>query len=191
MLLVKANLKESIGRFVLPLLLLATPACEKPEKLEESVSMPFPDTPLEPTFPIERAITDLQGRKLTVSILGKTGNDIFFTRQVDGKHFRLAISRLSPSDREFVRNLPSLAPPSGLKIEGEENGNTLARDSRYVAIRREKIQELKDEKSRLYEEAEVTSNRITMRTNYSEIERIEKEIEELETDIDSYEKNNP
>ncbi len=188
---VKANLKDSIARLVLPLLLLATPACEKPEIAEESGSAPFPDTPLTPTFPIERAITDLQGRELKVSIVGKTGDDIFFTRQVDGKNFRLAISRLSPSDREFVRQLPSLAPPSGLKIEGETDQNASSEQPRYVSIRNERIKELEDEKNRLYEETDLTTNMIKVRTNRSEIERIDKEISELKADIQSYLRNNP
>lgn len=191
MLVVKANSKDLLARVVLPLLMLATPGCEKPEILEESGSAPFPTTPLHPTFPIEREITDLQGRKLKVSIIAKTGDDIIFTREIDGKTFRLPILQLASEDRTFAAQLLPKAPPEGLAIEGESSSNEGDSEPRYVTSRKEEIRQLELEYTNLREEAEATSNSITRRSNYSEMERLNEKIAELKIEIQVYQENNP
>jgi hypothetical protein len=56
--------------------------------------------------PIERSITDVQGRVLEGEILGKADNKIHFSRAGDGQEFTIGIQTLSQKDQHFLDTLP-------------------------------------------------------------------------------------
>jgi len=51
-------------------------------------------------------LTDQQGHTLSVTIVGRTDNDVQFTRDDDGKTYTYAIDKLSDADQAYVRLLP-------------------------------------------------------------------------------------
>jgi hypothetical protein len=74
--------------------------------------------------PIARTITDLQGRALEGTILGKQGDNIRIKRKSDGKEFTINAATMSVADRDYLTSLPegdyskSVAAANGGKIEG-------------------------------------------------------------------------
>lgn len=60
-------------------------------------------TPPAATLPVERAITDTQGRAMQVTVLSKDTGSIK-VRRADGKEFDIALDKLSETDRAFLAN---------------------------------------------------------------------------------------
>lgn len=73
--------------------------------------------------PIEKTITDVQGRALEGTILGKQGDQIRIKRKSDGKEFTINADTMSVADREYLTSLPegnydkTQAGAKGAKIE--------------------------------------------------------------------------
>ncbi len=73
--------------------------------------------------PIERTITDLQGRALVGTILGKQSDKIRIKRKSDGREFKINANTMSPVDLEYLKSLPegdydkTIAGANGLKLE--------------------------------------------------------------------------
>lgn len=69
----------------------------------------------ETKFPAERTFTDSQGRKMEVTIIGKTETTVKFTRKSDNKEFELPLTNISEDDRKFVADLkqPTAVPFDG------------------------------------------------------------------------------
>ncbi len=57
-------------------------------------------------LPMERNVTDAQGRALQGIVLGKASNTIGFRRIADQKEFVIPISRLSSADQAFLQGIP-------------------------------------------------------------------------------------
>ncbi len=91
----------------------ATSGCQPPElKKVEPVVEPTVEPVVEPVvkppavqLPVERSITDKQGRKVSVVILGKSEDSIKFRRTSDGKEYALPIASLSAGDQEFLKGV--------------------------------------------------------------------------------------
>ena len=56
--------------------------------------------------PIERTVTDLQGRALEGTILGRKGDDIRIRRKSDGKEFTIKAATMSVADHQYLTSLP-------------------------------------------------------------------------------------
>ena len=67
-----------------------------------------------PTLPVEREITDAQGRQMAGTVLTINGGSIKFRRASDGKEFDIALDKLSVPDRMFL----NIDPPDALESQG-------------------------------------------------------------------------
>lgn len=145
-----------------------------------------------PALPLERTITDDQGRSFDATIIGKTESSIVVTRTIDQRNFRIPIPKLAESDRNFVNRLRYSPAPDGVAIEGERaDTRPINGQPRYVAFRKEEIKRLYEEADRLRREARETTNAITKRSKRSEADRLDKEAAELRADIARFQENNP
>lgn len=62
------------------------------------------------TFPTERTITDSQGRRMDVTLTGKTDKTVKFIRKSDHKDFELPFDKLSKEDQALVAALTARKP---------------------------------------------------------------------------------
>lgn len=67
--------------------------------------MRSPDDKQAVYYPVERSLTDSQGRQIDGSILGKGGQSIAFQKENESGFFVIRVDRLSNSDREFISGL--------------------------------------------------------------------------------------
>jgi hypothetical protein len=59
-----------------------------------------------PRFPVERVLTDRNGRTVAVRLLARSATEVQFMRSSDGRSFQYAIASLSDSDQAFLWNFP-------------------------------------------------------------------------------------
>lgn len=62
------------------------------------------------TMPVNRTITDTQGRSMDGTIVSKTDTAIKFRRTVDNKEFEIKIDTLSDADRTFIAGITAEEP---------------------------------------------------------------------------------
>jgi len=77
--------------------------------------------------PIDKTITDVQGRALEGTILGKKGDKIRIKRKSDGKEYTINADTMSVADREYLTSLPEGdydKPQAGAKSAKIETINT-------------------------------------------------------------------
>ena len=89
-------------------------SCEKPKV--SKVETP-PPVVVEPSFPVDRRLTDQQGRSIEATICGRVDQQIFILRKSDGMEAIIPFSKLSPADFDFVTTLPFQEPPSGFSLD--------------------------------------------------------------------------
>lgn len=166
---------------------LAT-GCKEPQNAQDSGVQAFPEKRQATlremiTLPVNRVLTDAQGRELDAVILGKNQTHLYVTRKVDNTNFEVAIETLSPADQSFADAIPFQRPPSNF----EDN----IVHPPYIKSRLEAIADLEEKIEVLYNEIESTSNSMIVRTKETQIKKNEKEIERFRSDIEKYRLNNP
>lgn len=90
-------------------------------------------------YPLGRTITDSEGNKTKVKIIGKDSNSLFLIRQSDGLSISYPIVKLSEKDQQFFSFLPMKTPPPISK-----SGPT-PRESGYLSIRENDLKRLKQQ----------------------------------------------
>lgn len=70
-----------------------------------------------PTIPVRWTLTDLDGRTVDATIVGKNATSITLVRTADGKRFELPLARLSESDQKRVGDLAGKTAPSKHPME--------------------------------------------------------------------------
>ncbi len=63
-------------------------------------------------FPVQRLLTDIRGRTVSVRILARDDDEVRFVRLSDNTAYRYPIDSLSVADREFLRRYPVTLLPS-------------------------------------------------------------------------------
>jgi len=146
-----SKLKQS-GVVLFSALLLSS--CEPPkvEKVGASVKeyvivapAPRVQTATKSSLPLERTITNSEGKQIAVTITGKTFDKIQFIRKADGKNYALPISSLSIADQQFLTTVES---------SGEENLEESERPSGLTPVLEVKLQNAHERHSRVIEEIE-------------------------------------
>lgn len=131
----------------------------------------------DPTFPVRWKLTDLEGRTIDATIIGKNGSLITLIRNSDGKRFDLQTSRLSADDQAKVERLGNKMPPSRHPMES----------SHYRMVRAK----LDDVDARIAEALAVynsTNSSMQMRTANSQLKRLQNQRLELLEDLKELEK---
>lgn len=132
-----------------------------------------------PVLPLDRTITNTQGKSLEVTIQGKDSVNLQVDRRADGERFEIPIQSLVWKDRIVAMRLPNEAAPPKVIPRKKEDG--------YVETRMKLIAELRV-KLELYE-TEVRSqtlNDLLARKRYEDVLKIQNEIKALEVAIEVY-----
>ncbi len=167
-------------------------SCEKPT-LQIVDAAPAPPAPplVVPAagLPMRRTLTDVQGRSVDFTIVGRTNTELFIIRRADGMKASLAFDKLTPADRAFALGLPIQAPPntflesaSGAKEEKEREED---RNVAYIQSREKEIQRLTEINLELESRMGRISNQVEIRSAASSIERNDREIERLKSVINN------
>ncbi len=129
-----------------------------------------------PAIPVRWILTDIDGRSLDATIIGKSGSQITLVRRADGKRFDLPISRLSEGDRDRVKALDGKTAPSEHPME-----------SSFYRMKQTKLDELEAGLAELNREYEATKSDIKLRSLLREMELLKfdrakllKELSDLE-----------
>lgn len=130
-----------------------------------------------PTLPVRWNITDLDGRTIDATIIGKNGSSITLIRNSDGKRFDLQISRLSADDQARVGQLGNKTPPSRHPME-----------SSHYRMAQAKLDELDGEIAEVTALYNSTNSPMQMRTANSQLRRLKNERLKLLEDLKELEK---
>ena len=135
-----------------------------------------------PEFPVERTIMNDEGRELVVSIVGRKGDAIFVDRLPDLERFEIDLKTLVPKDRFFCRLLPEASAPAP-KVAAV----VAPPEDRYIEARKEGIKDLRQKMAGFAKEVASESLPDALsRRRVEQIQEIELEIKELESDIETY-----
>lgn len=133
----------------------------------ETLNRSAPPIP-QPTLPARWTLTDVEGRTLQATIIGRNATSITLVREQDGKRFDLPVERLADSDRRRIATLPLRPAPEKSSME-----------SSYYRMRRARLDEIQariDEVTRLIS---TTSSNIQSRSYNSELRRLYSEESKL------------
>ena len=125
-----------------------------------------------PTLPVRWRITDLEGRTIDATIIGKKASIITLVRTSDGKRFELAIARLSTEDQKRIGSIPDATPPSRHPTE-----------SAHYRMGQAKLDELDARIAEVTALYSSTDSKIQMRSAYSELNRLKAERQKLMEDL--------
>jgi len=127
-------------------------------------------------LPVDRTLTDTQGRSITATIIGRQSDSITIVRHGDGKRFDLPLDRLSPPDREQVAKLPLTPAPAEPVGRNPEPGG-------IVKLRKGALKELDREIEDISTQLNQTPSSMKMRSLNSALERLKGERARLEAEI--------
>ena len=157
------------GDWTEPVSLKVKTAPEVPVPMPKAVNKPI-------VLPVDRTLTDSQGRSITATIIGRQSDSITIVRHSDGKRFDLPLDRLSPPDREQVAKLPLTPAPAEPVGRNPEPGG-------IVKLRKGALKELDREIEDISTQLNQTPSSIKMRSLNSALERLKGERARLEAEI--------
>lgn len=126
-------------------------------------------------YPVERSITNAEGKSIVVTIIGSTGAELIFTREGESKHYRYPFHKLSAGDRQFAEGLPVRVPQAPYQPK-----DTLE-DARVQGIANsiERLIVKAEDLHKEYQQPEMLDNRTRQRALEREIQKVEVEIDNL------------
>lgn len=133
-----------------------------------------------PVLPLDRTITNTQGKSLEVTIQGKDSVNLQVDRRADGERFEIPIQSLVWKDRIVAMRLPNEAAPPKVVV------NEKAVDP-YVASRQKELAALREKRDLFEKELESnTLGEMLARKRKDDLAALQKEIRELEVAIEAY-----
>lgn len=96
-----------------------------PQNLSEQSGAP------KTTYPLRRTITDIRGRQINATILGKAGIEIAISKGNDGKKFVIALEQLSRADQDYFASLRDGGNFSSIKRKLEQEAHLEGRIARW------------------------------------------------------------
>lgn len=125
-----------------------------------------------PTIPVQWKLTDVEGRSLDATIVGKRDSFLTLVRTADGKRFDLPLDRLSEADQKRVKALDNKSAPTKHHME-----------SALYRMRHAKLGEIDARIAEMQSVYGSSDSEIKKRSAYSELERVTAErakvLEEL------------
>lgn len=133
-----------------------------------------------PVLPLDRTITNTQGKSLDVTIQGKDSVNLQVDRRADGERFEIPIQSLVWKDRIVAMRLRNEAAPPKVVV------NEKAVDP-YVASRQKELAALREKRDLFEKELESnTLGEMLARKRKDDLAALQKEIRELEVAIEAY-----
>jgi len=130
-----------------------------------------------PTIPVRWTLTDVDGRTLDATIVGKDSTTITLVRNADGKRFDLVLSRLSESDQARVKRLDNKVAPTEHPME-----------SSLYRMGQAKLDDIENSIIEQNAIIESTDSEIKRRSAYSEWRRLNAEKAEVMKDLKELER---
>lgn len=130
-----------------------------------------------PTIPVRWTLTDVDGRTLDATIVGKDSTTITLVRTADGKRFDLVLSRLSESDQTRVKRLDNKVAPTDHPME-----------SSLYRMGQAKLDDIENSIVEQIAIIESTDSQIKRRSAYSELRRLNAEKAEVMKDLKELER---
>lgn len=160
---------------------------ESPEPSAKAAAPPVASIPS--GFPVRWTLTDVEGRRLEATLVGRSADAVSLVREVDGKHYELPLARLAAADRARVESLPVQPAPLGTE-PAASNGNPkaapkTASESGILRLRLAALEEKRQTAATLRANYAKAVGKIEQRTLASQIERLEKEIAGLQAEMDA------
>lgn len=134
-------------------------------------------------IPVDRILTDDQGRSLDATIVGKSAEAVQIIRKSDGLNAEIPIAKLAEKDRQFVDGLDMAAPPADFAVGRTREAASKKESNPYVQNRLDEIARLQEENIKLQIEADSSTNSMVVKNRLNTIEKNEQEIEKLRTAI--------
>ena len=134
-----------------------------------------------PVLPLDRTITNrTNGDGVEVTIQGKDPVNLQVDRRADGERFEIPIQSLGWKDRIVAMRLPNqAAPPREAIVEKPKDP--------YIASREKELGRFREKKELFTKELESNSlGQMLARKRRYDLLAVEKEIRELEVDIETY-----
>lgn len=128
-------------------------------------------------IPVRWTLTDVDGRAIDATIIGKSGASITLIRNSDGKRFDLSVARLSASDQERVKKLADKTSVSRHPLE-----------SAHYRMTQAKLDELDARIAEVQAVYNSTDSKIQLRTAVSQMKRLQDERLKLLEDLKELEK---
>lgn len=174
--------------------LLALVSCEKPQKIDASLKPEKPsekhsEKPAGPSIPdmvktpVDRTITDNNGRSLEVRIIARSGTHVRMVRLSDGLKFDLPFAELSEDDRRFVIRIPETPYLGSLAARPSSVGREKRETPPYIKSREEAISRLEIKLQEQREELESDSSSFSEGKTSPRVSRMEKEVEKTNAEI--------
>lgn len=137
-------------------------------------------------LPVDRVLTDSQGRELDATVIGRNSLRLTVVRRADEARFDIAIEDLSVEDQAWARTLTFQAVP--LESDGTDGAGSGAPKEvpPYIKSREERIAHLEERIVRYKSMGKSSSNTIMRKEYISKVIDMKKEIDELKTDIQTY-----
>lgn len=134
-----------------------------------------------PEYPLDRTITNNQGKSLEVTIQGKDSVNLHVQRRSDGERFVIPTRSLVWQDQLVVMRLPNQeAPPKAVTEDAVP-------PDPYIASREKELKRLKEKRDLFVSELESkTLGTMLARKRQGDLLAVEKEIRELEVAIRNY-----
>lgn len=131
-----------------------------------------------PEYPIERTLTNTEGRTVNAIIVGRDGEDLFIERLPDKAEFDIPVDSLTVRDKIFAFRLRDSPRPKKAAKKKED---------RYIQIRRDEIDSLKKQEELFHKElASGTLDESMVRKRQDDLAKVQKEIRSLELAIETY-----
>jgi len=130
-------------------------------------------------FPHDMTLVDTQDRSIEATLIGRSGDIVFFEKQNSSQIFEYPISDLSAESKIVIKSMPV----TEISIKTKENEE----EDQYIAHREQEIEKLKKEIRDLnYELLEARGDSARTRGINNAIRRIELEIAKERQDIEDY-----
>ena len=159
--------------------------CEQPKRLEVPPPPPEPvaeaPRPSEIDFPVRWTLTDLQGRQIEATIIGRGVSSVTLVREKDGRRYDFPLENLSSPDRLRVDALPLRAAPApGPEAAGPPVVEIVSGATRMKRSALAAVQEELRETGRLLSESE---SAIKSRSLQSKMDKLIQEEQKLTAEL--------
>lgn len=167
--------------------------CERPklvESPEPSAKAAAPPVASIPSgFPVRWTLTDIEGRRLEATLIGRSADAVSLVREVDGKRYELPLARLAAADRARVQSLPIRPVPFDPAPAARPDTPSVPAKADpangVLGLRLAAIEEKQQTAAALRANYAKAVGKIEQRTVLGQIERLEKEIAGLQAEIDA------